>query len=36
MLLTHLFQNTLVEELLQFFIAVIDAELFEAVMLKIL
>lgn len=34
--LTHLFQNPLVEELLQFLIAVIDTELFEAVVLKIL
>lgn len=35
-LFTHLFQNTLVEELLQFLIAVIDTELLKAVMFKIL
>lgn len=35
-LLTHLFQDALVEELLQFLIAVVDAELLKAVMFKIL
>lgn len=34
--LTHLLENTFVEELLQFLIAVIDTELLKAVMLKIL
>lgn len=34
-LLTHLFENAFVEELLQFLIAVIDAELFKAVVLKV-
>lgn len=36
MLLTHLFQDALIEELLQFFVAVVDTELLKAVMLKIL
>lgn len=35
-LLTHLFQNTLVEELLQFLVAVIDTELLKAVVFEIL
>lgn len=34
-LLTHLLEDALVEELLQFLIAVIDAELLEAVVLEI-
>lgn len=34
-LITHLFQNTLVEELLQFLVAVVDAELLKAVVFEI-
>lgn len=35
-ILSHLLQDALVEELLQFLVAVVDAELLEAVVFKVL